>query len=268
MDVNQYKEIKRIFDCLCSAASISEERKKEYFIPEIFRTKGQEQSEPEIYDRMCFSLQNTSHMRNSINMSEFCNNRIIEKVLYNYDYKKVSEYSKWEDVYDELKREGITDNGKGDKRKTNWQKFCEGIYEGAKWLIKEGYPKVKELTAEKIDGNTSFDRIYMDINIIEKAIPNMGTALVCDWLKECGCTWLVKPDVHIRSVYAHFTDKEVSKCLDKDIIREMYEWASDLQKYDSEMTAYKLDRIIWLICTGDFFLDNKKIGRQLLTMIK
>jgi hypothetical protein len=30
-----------------------------------------------------------------------------------------------------------------------------------------------------------------------------------------------------------------------------------MKQQDSSMTVYKLDRQIWLCCTGDFFLDVK-----------
>lgn len=86
--------------------------------------------------------------------------------------------------------------------------------------------------------------------------------MTCDWLKECGCVWLAKPDVHINGVVDRLQPVNVVK--DKDVLWQMYSWSEAIKQaeVDLAMTAYKLDKIIWLLCTGDFYLDNKRTGRE------
>jgi hypothetical protein len=93
----------------------------------------------------------------------------------------------------------------------------------------------------------------------------MGIALTCDWLKECGCTWLVKPDTHIIEVYKHLTGIKDNKNIEEKVIVDMFDYALLIrEKLDQSMTAYKLDKMMWLICTGDFYQKDIKIGRDLI----
>lgn len=58
--------------------------------------------------------------------------------------------------------------------------------------------------------------------------------------------------------------KEADKIKDKGVLREMFSWAETVKNsgIDSSATAYKLDKIIWLLCTGEFYLDGKRTGRE------
>lgn len=263
MKVNQYKKIEKIFTCLCEAADI--DNKDIYFKPE--RLWDSQHNKNYLYYRLCYSIQNTGHMRNSIKMGEGKNGTIIAGVLCDFDHEKVLEtYSCGNEIYEALKNKGITDNGKGDKTKTNWEKFCEGAFSGAQWLVAGGRETVEKLVSNAEVMQEVSEEYVKKLVEISKQIPYMGLSLVCDWLKECGCIWLVKPDVHIRNVYAHFAGKE-DNVSEQEVIKEMYKWSLQLREYDKKMTAYKLDRMIWLICTGNFFIDHKKIGRDLLTAI-
>jgi hypothetical protein len=38
--------------------------------------------------------------------------------------------------------------------------------------------------------------------------------------------------------------------------------AEDCKDIDIEVTPYKIDKIIWLICSGRFYLDDINIGRH------
>ncbi len=90
-----------------------------------------------------------------------------------------------------------------------------------------------------------------------------SVALCCDFLKELSSDFdLPKPDVHIMDVMAKFkgyeldyykgTDTKAYKC-----ISDFKKVVEEIKKQDPPMTVYKLDRQIWLCCTGNFFLDNK-----------
>jgi hypothetical protein len=106
------------------------------------------------------------------------------------------------------------------------------------------------------------DRELKDIYSISNQIHGLGFALTCDWLKECGCTWLAKPDVHINGVVKYLKADE--KLKDEDVLKLMFSWAETvkLSGEDKDATAYKIDKIIWLLCTGEFYLDDRRVGRE------
>ncbi|MDD6085836.1 MAG: hypothetical protein PUB76_07685 [Oscillospiraceae bacterium] len=113
-----------------------------------------------------------------------------------------------------------------------------------------------------------------------------GIALCYNWVKECGAVWLAKPDLHIqrvvdaiinhdygswenfisqRSVYAKYeTIKRKPMVYNEErVALFMWEWAKQILESgaDSNISAYKLDRILYLYCTnGRFYLDENKNG--------
>ena len=100
------------------------------------------------------------------------------------------------------------------------------------------------------------------IHSISNKIHGLGFALTCDWLKECGCTWLAKPDVHIKEVVKYIKSNE--KITDEDVIKYIFSWAEIVNSSNENLSvsAYIIDKMIWLLSTGDFYLDKKKIGRE------
>ncbi len=125
----------------------------------------------------------------------------------------------------------------------------------------------------------------------------VGAAVCYNWLKECGAIWLAKPDLHIKRVVAAELLKYDNKEFDSEqhdadnIIAEyrrnnmdrmefpsgsgirkscklypdeyvalyMWEWAKEIRdnSADSQCSAFKLDRILYLYCTnGHFYLDD------------
>ena len=241
---------------LASVAGISENDLKKYFSPRKI-TKSDN-----ILFRLCSSLQNSSMMRNSIkfNDSSFqCNRKAIGETLLEFNtIKAIEKYNNWKEVYNVI-TERVTDKGKGKNKETNWEKYCKGIYDGLQFLNAEnGESKIKRLAG--ITEPTDED--FMEIINISDKIHGLGYALTCDWLKECGCVWLAKPDGHINSVIMHITGD--NKIKENDVVREMFTWAKTIREenIDPDATAYKLDKIIWLLCTGDFYLDKIRIGRE------
>ena len=44
----------------------------------------------------------------------------------------------------------------------------------------------------------------------------------------------------------------------------MFSWAETVKSSGEDIgaTAYKIDKIIWLLCTGEFYLDDRRVGRE------
>ena len=82
----------------------------------------------------------------------------------------------------------------------------------------------------------------------------MGFSLVCNALKELGYSEYPKPDVHLKDVIstAGFCEHD-----DHAVFETIVNISNEVQyKGDKTATPYKIDKIIWLICSGNFYLDN------------
>lgn len=252
-----YKTLYTDLVSLASVAGVTENGLQKYFVPEGNDTSNS------ILLRLCSSLQNSGMMHNSIKFNdkdapEY--RTAVETVMCGFDTKTAAaKYSDWTAIYNAIINTGISDNGIREKKETNWEKYCRGLYDGLQFLTSgNGEKKIQQLVSTTMLTDTEIG-IISDIS---NKIHGLGFALTCDWLKECGCVWLAKPDVHINGVIMHL--KGVDKIKDRDVLREMFSWAEVVKNSDtdSSATAYKLDKIIWLLCTGEFYLDGKRTGRE------
>lgn len=260
--IEVYEMLLELINNKASSAHITESELNCYFQPEGI-VLGQN-----YLQRLASSLQNSGMMHNSIrfNESEERYNH-IKKALCDFDAKKVlKKYSNWKDLYNALTHNGDLDNGTQkdtDDKKTNWGKYAKGLYYGIDFLENNGgNEKIKKLCDSPVN-NAELEKKIKEIKCIEKHIYGLGFALTCDWLKECGCTWLAKPDIHIKIVCSAIASgKENAEMTDIDIIKFVFNFSEEIQRKYPDATAYKLDKIIWLICTGNFYLQKDKIGRD------
>jgi hypothetical protein len=201
-------------------------------------------------------------MRNSIkfNDKDTKYRDIVKKVLFSFDANKsAATYSDWESIYNAMLAGGITDNGIKNKKESNWEKYCRGLYDGLRFLTAgNGEKIIKDLVT--ISALT--DEELKDIYAISNQIHGLGLPLTFDWLKEYDSTWLAKPDVHINGVVKYLKADENLK--DEDVLKLMFSWAETVKSSGEDIgaTAYKIDKIIWLLCTGEFYLDNRRVGRE------
>ena len=97
-------------------------------------------------------------------------------------------------------------------------------------------------------------------------------ALTCDFLKEFDTEFefLPKPDVHIKDVVGALTDKTDNyyhtEKREFELIEEMKKITNNINEElkktsEKEITVYQLDRMIWLVCSGKFFLHDSKYGK-------
>ncbi len=232
-----------------------------------------------IYSCLASSIQNgtSSGMDRSIKFNGVNRSFICSK-LCGCDYEKVLEkYGNEQELYEQfasydsgaISRQNRADKKGSNKEKenilkwkTNWEKYARGLYYGAKFL-KYNKKVVDKLIALNEEADIDFKEVNKQLKIIyankETKIPGLGFALCCDWLKECGCTWLVKPDVHIKVVYQVLKsngETELEKIKDIDVIEYYYNWAKELKVNGYNVTPYQIDKMIWLICTGEFYLDK------------
>ena len=229
------------------AQGIDEPNLQKYFQP---------QNNMSFMERAAESLQNSGHMRNSIKFKE--NRATIKEVLCDYNVGKISAtYEKWQDIYKEFLDKGIDDNTKKENG-GNWRKYSRGVYEMACFL--ETYEDDLRSICQK---GKYDDKIFQFLKKLKNEVYGIGIALACDFLKECGCVCLVKPDIHIIKIYNEIFGKKIPDAPTdnkaEEVIKSMARMAEEIGE-----TPYKLDKIFWLICTGEFYLHPKKYGRELL----
>jgi len=232
---------------LAKAFNISEKELDNYFIPEA-KLKNQNY----LY-RLASSLQNSGMMHNSIKFENKERRKEIESVLCNWDIKQArNKFKNYIDIYKVFKK---NDNGTGNKE-SNWEKYCKGLFDGVVFLNdNDGINEINNLVNYSFNEPEDFLEALKKVKNIEKKIHGLGFALTCDWLKECGCEWLAKPDVHIMEVVKYFKKKE--KISNKEVLEFIFDWSKLV-----DSTSYKIDKIIWLLCTGNFYLTEAKFGRS------
>lgn len=273
-----FEQIENLLWQKANAAHIEDLQK--YYIPE---SQYKKQS---FYFRLASSLQNgtSSGMDKSIRFNGENRDTICD-VLCDCNYNEVLKKYKSEEALYEAFTERIRDRGAESrqkraskdtlspeekdaiqKRKTNWEKYARGLYQGAQFLHDD---ETKGILNQLLSYN---HRDELDMKNIKSLlgkikITGLGTPLCCDWLKECGCHWLVKPDIHIKLVYEAMKEKETGEALSKindyDVIAYYFDWVKLLNQNGKDVTVYQLDKMIWLICTGEFYLDkDERIGRN------
>ncbi len=260
-EIEIYEMLLELIDKKASAMNITESKLNRYYIPE-----GIELNQNYL-ERLASSLQNSGMMHNSIrfNESEERYNHIKE-VLCDFDCQKVlDKYKSWKELYAALTNDGKLDNGTKkdtEEKRTNWGKYAKGLYEGAVFLESGGNKQIEALCKEPLTADELNGKIK-ELREIKKEIHGLGFALTCDWLKECGCYWLAKPDIHIKIVCSKIKDKHENVLMsDEAVIKFMFDFSNIVKDKYTDVTPYKLDKIIWLICTGNFYLEKDKIGRD------
>lgn len=132
-----------------------------------------------------------------------------------------------------------------------WLQYAKGIISGAKYLSQfKNYNEFKK-TCDDFDSSDITREAYS--LLLSTKIDNMGFAIACNWLKELGYKNYPKPDIHMRDIsYAFGLIDEKKK--DIDFFETMVKG-----ERACNVGPYKLDKLWWLICSGNFYRYNKQL---------
>ena len=206
----------------------------------------------------------------------------IKKITYDFDAKKFVENNKLSQ-YKEFKPD--------DK---NVLSLVEIFREGFQWDSSKSKPENKDKLAKRYAGSMIEAAIYVskfkkkeDVlidlsnnykdhsveDIVEYFRKNIKTgfsvALTCDFLKEFDKSFndIGKPDVHIKdTLKTLYKDKKYKN--EYEYVNDMREIVEKAKIIDKDLTVYKLDRMIWLICSNNFFLHVGNSKQEYLDKIK
>jgi hypothetical protein len=206
----------------------------------------------DVFEQIIHSAQNYQRMPNVIKYQE--RRERIKGILYDFDLKSISQYDV-EELYHRFRHEFSVTSA--DNNFNSWHKWSKSVVDAAKFM--SDFKDIKDFKRFVIQFDYNLPTRMALPLLISTKISGMGFALACDFLKELGYTSYPKPDVHLIQVFVGVglsTNEPIS------VFEAIVRMADDCKEIDPEVTPYKIDKIIWLICSGRFYLDDASIGRH------
>lgn len=214
-----------------------------------------------IYKRLCESAQN-KQMSTKVIGKAIGGVDKLKSVLYDFDPHKVAEIYKkdeatklLETIIRQLKpsRQMLTTN------RSLWPQYCQSVIDSAHFLKTFSTAKDFYIWADFFANDLRAKPALPLMISIE--ITGIGFPLACDFLKEIGYEEYGKPDVHLKDI---FKALDIINPLEKSTTKQDYSTlkAIDRIELSNNVTPYAVDKIFWLIGSGNFYLSNKNIGGQ------
>lgn len=249
-----HKKIFEVIKCcleeLGKEAGLNSKQLEKYYAPES-RRKSMES----VFKQFIFAAQNSSRRANIIKAGdEGKNEEEIKRILHEYDVKRVAALNE-SDLLEQF-REAFTSE-EGNFPEYTWRIWTCAVIDSARFLstfdggAKSFYSAIDDL--QKHDLNS-----LGVIEFVASNIRNMGFALVCDAIKELGYDCYPKPDQHIKDVCS-----EIGLCGKGNY--KVFKTIRDIAESCGE-TPYKVDKMIWLICTGDFYKDSPEGSKDSISV--
>lgn len=171
----------------------------------------------------------------------------MKKVLENYDDNNEKLL---DDIIEKLKPTGKV-NRESDGL---WVHYSRSILSAAKFLQQfKNIHHFYDWANQYYDDEEKIDELP---KILARDIHGIGYALACDFLKEIGFSNYGKPDVHIKDILIggglsndNSTEIDIQKT-----IREMAK--------ANEVSAYHVDKVLWLIGSGNFYFHDLSTGKN------
>ena len=243
------------YEFLLTKKGVTEGLINKHFQPEYNKPKDIKT----IYQRLCETAQNKQSSRNVIGGSIGGVIRLAD-ILFDFDpMEVVRNYTKLESsqlldrIINELKP-------KGKIRRTSrsiWPQFCQSVIDSAYFLSEfENADAFYEWSEYFANDEKAKPALPMMISI---EISGIGFPLACDFLKEIGFMNFGKPDVHLKEIFKglKLIDPNENSQLKQDY--QTFKMIDKIAK-DNGITSFEVDKIFWLIGSGDFHFSNIKIG--------
>ena len=226
------------------------------------------QDKSQVFAQIAFHAQNATMISSIVKFES--NFDFLEKTLCHFDpggfSKKFHADSKAvTDVlrYNESTGEGLKWNSEKSKKKDSIiNRYSNTLIEAARFVKQF---ESREAFLEDLLQHYENANYVQVIEHFKSKIPHgFSVALTCDFLKEFDSIFsdLPKPDIHIKDTLCALLNKEKGyysgKKKELEVIKTMRGIVAEINKnisQDEQITVYQLDRMIWLICSDNFFLD-------------
>ena len=217
----------------------ADELDEKYFNPKLNYSTLQD-----LFVRLISSAQNYQGMPNFIKYND--RKEKIKQLLFNYDLLKISELLP-DDLYNMFKKEFNVQRSAKNIKQDSWHKWSKSVIDSAKFLTSfkdaTDFKEFIGLFQYNIETKTALPLL------ISTKISGIGFPLACDFLKEIGYTDYPKPDVHIKDIIQVLLKLDSKESISNILA---FEAIIDIAT-KCKVTPYKLDKILWLICTGNFY---------------
>ncbi|MCI1268597.1 MAG: hypothetical protein LKG21_01675 [Ruminococcus sp.] len=197
--------------------------------------------------------------KNSIDYENELKNPLIKTVMCDYH---LSEFIKQYNMDDAKLYKDFLDAGlfkESEARHSRWKQFSQSNCQMASFIgNNEAFSTIEEM----FDYFEKFSSVEQRIILgkqIESRIPMWGFAMACNWLKDIGVRNFCKPDRHLRIILSGINNTDLSP---DETFRK-----ADLIANTENVNIFKLDRILYLIGSGDFY-SHSDLGSDTVELLK
>ena len=261
-DVKFDKELyQEAYAFLLKIEDITKELIDKQLSPEHKRTKPDGLNR--IYKAILESAQNLQMSRNVIGKSisgERGNIDPLREILFEFDPKRTQEKygaCSADELFREIRPRLIQPPRDG--KNSLWLRYCKTIISSSTFLSQfENHHEFYRF----VDTYYGDDKIRPFLPmLLSFEIDGLGFALSCDFLKEMGYVKFGKPDTHTKDI---FFQLGLLGTVPKNSLKADYFSLRLFERIakSNNTTAYAVDKLLWLIGSGDFYLGKLKIGSK------
>lgn len=219
-----------------------------------FNPQKKNSLEEVVYQFAC-NLQDYNMMPSVIGFMREDRNPVFRRILFDYNHNLIINSYTSNMLYAQFCEHFPVKNK--DSKQNSWLKYSKGIISACEYLA-----KFQDINAFN-DYVDSFNGSFEIIAEFQKEIYGLGFALACNMVKDLGFTNYAKPDTHTKDV---IMVTGLSGSDEISVVRAIQSIAAA-----NNDTAFNVDRMIWLICSGYYFLDDVRVKshkRELIERIK
>lgn len=228
-------------------APVTQEMLNKYFQVEKPKTLA------EIYFRLLLSAQN-ANMKAGVIGGSIDGIENLRNVLCDFEPKAVIQKygDNSQQVFTDIKKQ-VKPRGKVNNNGL-WSRYCDTILSGARFLAQfQSAEDFYQWTNWFYEDERARPALPL---LLKEEISGFGFALACDFLKEVGFLEYGKPDTWLRKIFVSL-ELCSPEATDSELLKAIIRVAQN-----AGVTPYKVDKVFWLIGSGNFYLDGKKTRRN------
>src|SRR4030067_163339 len=258
LDKELYQEA---YSFLLRIESITKELIDKHLLPEYKKTKPGTLNL--IYKAILESAQNVQMSPNVIGKSISGikgNIDPLKEILFDFDPKKTCEkYSGYsaDELFNEIRTRLMYPPRDG--KISLWLRYCKTIISSSVFLSQlENHHEFYKF----VDTYYEDDKIRPFLPmLLSFEIDGFGFALSCDFLKEMGYVKFGKPDTHIKDI---FIELWLLSAVSRSSSKADYFSLKIIERIakSNNTTPYAVDKLLWLIGSGDFYLGKLEVGSK------
>lgn len=214
-----------------------------------------------IFERLCETAQN-KQMSVKVIGGSIGGVGNLGKVLFDFNpYKVAKNYSKQESnlLFDTIKNTLYPSGKMRDTNRSLWPLYCKTVIDSAHFLA--NFETIEAFYDwANFFANDSKSKPALPI-LISMEIDGIGFPLACDFLKEIGFEQYGKPDVHIKEIFKALNIIDANEKSNSKLDYESLKALDRIAKINN-VSPYAVDKVFWLIGSGDFYLSKIKIGQN------